>query len=598
MRKGCHLHGIFRQDADTVLQHLSSMPENVLRVETKINELLTAAMRTTRDGEISSFVVMITHVIYTFPVVHRKLDPLTRATLISYNAPNGCLAGTRVNILRQLADWVDDQHATPRLSLFWLSGLAGTGKTAIARTFAERMEDENMLGATFFVDRQDEQRQDAKRIVQTLAYYLLEHDRYGLEALSQSLEDQPDIKNKILGTQVRILIKGPLSNSHLHQWSRVVVIDALDECKGSDGIELITALLANLSDLPIKLLVTSRNDIDHAINQVLQGVPHTARHLRDFDSVVASDIRLYCVHRFTEICTKRQIQSPINLGPSLDTLIERTGSFFIYAVSFLKMVELSLEHPVKKTLELLEVSKSNSGALFSSSHKYHALDKLYHYVLEEAVKDDEGDVDPVRVSKTKKALEFVAFSAEPLAITALARLLDVELNELIKILTPLASVLTTDDAETELLRPFHQSFMDFLREDGRNKRGSIQLDRSHAHAHLANNSLSRLSSSLSLDMCNIQNPSVRNSDVPDLLLRIAQSCPTEVQYALQHWPHHVANSRDRTRTVLANLQSFCDLHLLHWIEGVSLLGSVSHVYARLSALLSFLRVRVLLPFGF
>jgi len=41
------------------------------------------------------------------------------------------MVGTRVQVLRDIQDWICDMKA-PRI--FWLTGMAGTGKSAIAWT--------------------------------------------------------------------------------------------------------------------------------------------------------------------------------------------------------------------------------------------------------------------------------------------------------------------------------------------------------------------------------------------------------------------------------------------------------------------------------
>ena len=48
----------------------------------------------------------------------------------------GCLRGTRTDVLWQIDHWlmnVRDQR------VFWLNGLAGTGKSTIAQTFADQL---------------------------------------------------------------------------------------------------------------------------------------------------------------------------------------------------------------------------------------------------------------------------------------------------------------------------------------------------------------------------------------------------------------------------------------------------------------------------
>jgi hypothetical protein len=105
--------------------------------------------------------------------VFDRLKPIASANYDSHVAPTGCLDGTRVAIHKRLSDWASEN--TPGLTTMWLNGMAGTGKTAIASTFARDMEDQKILGASFFIDRQRAERQDLRRIIQTLAYDLAKH---------------------------------------------------------------------------------------------------------------------------------------------------------------------------------------------------------------------------------------------------------------------------------------------------------------------------------------------------------------------------------------------------------------------------------------
>ncbi|KAJ7792036.1 hypothetical protein B0H14DRAFT_2395020, partial [Mycena olivaceomarginata] len=51
-------------------------------------------------------------------------------------SPQGCLEGTRVDLLADLRAWSRDPDV-PRI--FWLDGMAGTGKSAIARSFCHML---------------------------------------------------------------------------------------------------------------------------------------------------------------------------------------------------------------------------------------------------------------------------------------------------------------------------------------------------------------------------------------------------------------------------------------------------------------------------
>ena len=59
----------------------------------------------------------------------------------------GCLKGTRREVLLQLENWSTDEQDQ---RVFWLNGLAGTGKSTIAQTFAEMSFADGRLGASFF----------------------------------------------------------------------------------------------------------------------------------------------------------------------------------------------------------------------------------------------------------------------------------------------------------------------------------------------------------------------------------------------------------------------------------------------------------------
>ena len=88
-----------------------------------------------------------------------------------YNSGNrrGCLRGTRVDVLLQLEHWFKDERDH---RMFWLNGLAGTGKTTIAQTFAEICFADGDLGASFFCSRDFENRSNLQAIFSTLAFQL------------------------------------------------------------------------------------------------------------------------------------------------------------------------------------------------------------------------------------------------------------------------------------------------------------------------------------------------------------------------------------------------------------------------------------------
>jgi hypothetical protein len=217
--------------------------------------------------------------------VHDKLLPLASASYFSKDAKPGCLPGTRVALLEELSEWANDDAL--RLTTMWLNGVSGTGKTAIATSFAENMDSQMLLGHSFFIDGRIAERQDPYRIAHTLAYDLALQNHDQVRMLWSRLLANPTIMHMPLQYQVQSLIRKPMEALRDHQ-TKVIVIDGLDACTPPGGARLLTILTACLADLPIKLFVASRQDPD--IIASFENIPHTEIRLQDQpEEVVAND---------------------------------------------------------------------------------------------------------------------------------------------------------------------------------------------------------------------------------------------------------------------------------------------------------------------
>ncbi|TFY76513.1 hypothetical protein EWM64_g7500 [Hericium alpestre] len=88
-----------------------------------------------------------------------KFSKLKYFAEAAFNGPHsfgkGCMADTRVSVLGNLMSWAVDSG--PGAShVYWLTGLAGTGKSAIAYSFCRLLNDAGLLGGSFFCSRQAE----------------------------------------------------------------------------------------------------------------------------------------------------------------------------------------------------------------------------------------------------------------------------------------------------------------------------------------------------------------------------------------------------------------------------------------------------------
>lgn len=140
-----------------------------------------------------------------------------------------CHPGTRQQIGNQLENWLDDPNR--KTSMIWLNGLAGTGKSAIAQTFAEICVKRRRLGASFFFERNC--RNDPNTIVPTIAcqltIYLPEYRPLLLNRITQD----PAILEKAPHVQFSGLIVEPITalqrqGHQINYEPLVIVLDGLD----------------------------------------------------------------------------------------------------------------------------------------------------------------------------------------------------------------------------------------------------------------------------------------------------------------------------------------------------------------------------------
>jgi hypothetical protein len=166
----------------------------------------------------------------------------------------GCLEGTREGVLKDIQDWFGSKRVQ---RVFWLNGLAGTGKSTIAQTFAEITFMSGKLGASFFCSRDFEDRSDLQRIFPTLAFQLAcQYPDFRTEIL-RVLKERPDVAHESLCSQVEKLIVGPFEATRIRT---LIIIDALDECKDEEPASAILSILSRYVDqLPrVKFFITGR----------------------------------------------------------------------------------------------------------------------------------------------------------------------------------------------------------------------------------------------------------------------------------------------------------------------------------------------------
>jgi hypothetical protein len=247
-------------------------------------------------------------------------------------------------VSNEIEKWTMDLDKSP---IFWLNGLAGTGKSTVAQTIAERVFADGHLGASFFCSRGVEDRSNLQLIFPTLAFQLAQTYPDFRSSLILLLQSNPDIVHESLRDQMERLLIQPLRSTDI---STVIVIDALDECKDEEPeFAMLLVLGQSVSEIPkVKFFVTSRPETH--IMSGFRGPLLTASTdvfiLHDVEPrIVDSDIRRFFDHELSVVVQRRGIDGWLTDG-HIDLLCQRAAGFFVYAVVTLNFLNHKFKCPV------------------------------------------------------------------------------------------------------------------------------------------------------------------------------------------------------------------------------------------------------------
>ena len=389
------------------------------------------------------------------------LDRMRHVTDAGYLCGNrqGCMKGTRREVPFQLERWSRDEKDK---RVFWLNGLAGTGKSTIAQTFAEMCFADGKLGASFFCSRDFDDRSNLRSIFPTLAFQLAHQHASFRQRLVSVLKTSPDVRQETLCSQMEKLIVGPFQATKIQT---LIVIDALDECQDEEPASALLSVLSRYVDtIPhVKFLITGRPEPRIRSGFRLESLqPHTdILKLHEVKpSSVDSDIKLFLKARFAGIAKTRSNCGLAEDWPGpqdIDTLCKKAAGFFIYASTVVKFVSSNHHLPDERLALIVSLPQdtSHEGRL--------GIDLLYTQVLEQAF-CDVGSDDHKVYSHFKSVVGAIVLISHPLSITTLSDLLR-KCGSPLSIsntLRTLHSLLLVPDGTEDPVQIFHKSFPDFL----------------------------------------------------------------------------------------------------------------------------------------
>jgi hypothetical protein len=489
------------------------------------------------------------------------------------------MKGTRRDVLLQLENWLKDEQDK---RVFWLNGLAGTGKSTIAQTFAEMSFADGKLGASFFCSRDFEDRSNLRSIFPTLAFQLAHRYPRFRQRLIPVLTASPDVGRETLCSQIEKLIVGPLQ---VTQTPTLIIIDALDECRDEEPASALLSVLSRYVDrIPlVKFFITGRPEPRIRSGFRLELLrPHTdVLRLHDVKpETVNNDIKSFFRVRLTDIAKNRSDCDFTGEWPNpsdIDILCKKAGGLFIYASTVVKFVASRHYQPQKRLALIVSIPQDTAREGESG------LNRLYTQVLAQAFHDIDSE-DEELYHHFRSVVGTVLLVFNPLSIKSLLGLLhgfDMT-SSITTILHPLHSLLLIPDNIGEPVRAFHKSFPDFLTNPDRCKDKHFFVDPSVNHEELLLSCLSLMKGRLKRNICNLDDRTTLN-EVKDLPAQRIAYIGEPLEYACRFWTKHLLKTPSNgngTERVQKAIEEFFMAHLLFWIEVLILMGRLNiGVYA-------------------
>lgn len=380
----------------------------------------------------------------------------------NHRGRRGCLKGTRVTLLEEIDRWFKDGEQP----IFWLNGLAGSGKSAIAQTVAERCFANGTLGASFFCSSGANLKGQDKfnTIFPSLAYQLAYQYPDFRSTLVPHLRFNPGIEYESLSRQVEKLIVEPLQSANI---KIVIVIDALDEYKNEGpSSEILLALGSIIQSAPkTKFFITSRPEpqISHGFSCLKHST--LALHSIALD-VINNDIRVFLRHGLSaELAAKKSSRfAPEELenwptDSQLDLLCDRAAGHFAYAAATVKFLNHLFLSP-KERYAIIERSPKDTihEGRVEEVHKGLSLDSLCTSILQTSFAQNETADD----ATVRSVLAAAALFTPPVLPSVISKTVQLRVEEVMRILEPIYALLELSEDPDHPVRPFHQLFSDCL----------------------------------------------------------------------------------------------------------------------------------------
>ncbi|PVF94408.1 hypothetical protein CPB86DRAFT_800466, partial [Serendipita vermifera] len=387
-----------------------------------------------------------------------------------------CLPGTRIPVLNAINAWADSPSSD---QLLWLTDVAGSGKSTIARHLAGQWKESGRLGGFFSFNKNIKNATSIRLFCNTIAVELACHPKYKSQLQSsiakglQELGPSPPFSEKFMK-----LVIEPSKGFEL-----VLVIDALDECFEHDRATLLNCILSMRKySHGLKVFITSRPELD------IERWIHKYRSHTDslHDAKLKSnqtDIETFVGDQMRNLVLDGQLDSM-----DVRRLCKRVNCLFILASTVCRAI---CSHP--NPAEMVEIF------LDSNTNSLVPINELYLKILEDAcqMEDLEERLWRAMQGRMMQVLKAIMSATTPVSVSSLDAILGIKGSE--RVVKSLASCLSV--APNKTVHLLHPTFREFLVDGKAAKQFYINME--EAHGLMAKGCLQVMESELKFNICGL-----------------------------------------------------------------------------------------------
>jgi energy-coupling factor transporter ATP-binding protein EcfA2 len=493
--------------------------------------------------------------------------------------PDPCLIGTRGEIIADIIDWftASSKNTSQTQKMYWLHGVAGCGKSTIAKSVAQILE-ENRRCVSFYFTASQQAEAGPHNLFSTISRDLAAINKGWRIALVDVIRESPKArKSGTVQEQFDNLMMKP-SRGFDNFGPILIIIDAIDECGSAEERELVLKTLNHLFHLPdyFRFFITSRTEQD-IVESFRNQNQMRIRRLDQADQLsIDRDIALYVEDRLFSIPVLKK-----NWDRSwVEEIVSRSGQLFQWAFTACKYIR-GTPQIGNDPLEQLEFILQSVG--------FEGLDSLYLGIL--------GKLSSFKIGD-KKHQRFVTIMGrilslyEPLSLESLSALYhdDDDKDKVHTILSPLGSLLRGVDGNDELVQPLHASFIDFLLDE--NRSGKYWINLGMQREKIPQALLREMQQLLKFNICELETSYKLNRDVEDLDQRVKRHIPAHLAYACRFWGDHLSSLSKVDKDIISTVKSLLRSNFLFWLEILSLTERVGVAATQLSKIQDWLAFTV------